>query len=135
MMETAQVIQVKNSGTPDQTRETIFNEVRQDFADWMAVNVDEVWRPRLTLTKEDNEFAARAFVPGINANEIEVMIAPEVLMIKGRTRRGRKLMTSIKFPKPVDTETVRTELREGLLGVWAEIAGASNAEVFMPRAA
>ena len=138
-METAEAVKVKHSETPEKTKETIFDELRRDFADWMTADRDMVWRPAIELTKEDNEFAARALVPGVDPNEVEVLVAPELLLIKGMTHSGKsgnqKLLASIGFPRPVNPDKVHAEIKDGMLAVRAEIAGASKVKTFMPRAA
>jgi HSP20 family molecular chaperone IbpA len=130
-----EIVKVKNAGTPEQTSKTIFDELRRDLADWMTTNHDEVWRPDIELTREENEFAARMLVPGIDSKHLEVMIAPDVLLIKGEMNGRRKVFRSIKFPRPVNPDKVQAELKDGMLCVRSEIAGVSKVNVFMPKAA
>jgi HSP20 family molecular chaperone IbpA len=139
MMEKPGLIELKNSETPEKTRETIFNVLRSDLADWMTTDRDLVWRPAIELTKEDNEFAARALVPGVDPEDVEVLVAPELLLIKGETHRSepghRKLLGSLKFPRPVNPDRVHAEIKDGMLAVRAEIAEAAKANICLPRAA
>src|SRR5437870_1778690 len=106
MIERVEVVEVKNAETQEKTKETIFDELKQDLAEWMTTDRDRVWRPAIELTKEDNEFAARALVPGVDPKDVEVLVAPELLLIRGEMHRGesghRKLLRSIKFPRPVN---------------------------------
>jgi HSP20 family molecular chaperone IbpA len=138
MMEPAKAVEVKPSGTPEETAHIILNELRRDLAEWMTTDRDLVWRPALTLTKEDNEFVVRGFVPEVDAKDVEVLIAPDVLLIKGEANRGksnhRTLLRSIKFPRPVDPNKVHAEIQDGVLSVEAEIAR-SKVIPFVPRAA
>jgi HSP20 family molecular chaperone IbpA len=129
-----EMVEVKHSSTPEKARETIFDELRRDFADWMTANQDMVWRPTIELMKEGMEFAARVLLPGVDPGDIEVMVAPDILLIKGETR-GRKMLKSIKFPRPVNPDEVHAELKDGMLTIRAKIAGASKVRVFVPRAA
>lgn len=130
---------MKHSETPEKTKEAIFDELREDFADWMTTNRDLVWRPAIELTREDNEFAARALVPGIEAKEVEILVAPGLLLIKGETHRGepghRKLLRSVEFPRPVNPDKVHAEIRNGILCVRAEIAEASKPNILVLKAA
>jgi HSP20 family protein len=138
MMETTEAVKVKNAETPEKTRATIFDELKRDLAEWMTTDRDLVWRPAMELTKEDNEFAVRALVPGVDPKDLDVMVAPELLLIKGETHRGssrRKLLRSIEFPRPVNPDKVHAEMKDGMLSVKAEIAEASKPNIFMPRAA
>ena len=139
MMKTAEIVDVKHSETPEKTRETIQAALRQDFAEWMTTDRDMVWRPTIELTKEDNEFAARALVPGVDAKEVEVLVAPKLLLIKGETHRGepghRKLMRSVEFPRPVNPDKVHAEIKDGMLSVRAEIAEASKGNISLVKVA
>lgn len=137
MMEAAEVVEVKNSATPEKTRDAIFDELRNDLAEWMDAKEDTVWRPKVELTKEDNEFAARALVPGVDPKDIQVMIAPDVLLIKGCAHRcgspDRKVFREVRFPQAVSPDSVRAEVNNGMLSVRARIAGQSKK--FVPQAA
>jgi HSP20 family protein len=117
----------------------IFDELRRDLADWMTANRDEVWRPAIELTKEDNEFAARVLLPGVDPKDVEVLVAPKLLLIKGETHRGqsgqRKLLRSVEFPRLVNPDRVHAEIKDGMLSVRAEIAEASKANISLLRAA
>jgi HSP20 family molecular chaperone IbpA len=139
MMVTAKVVEVKNYGMPEKAREAIFRELRSDFAEWMEAKEDLVWRPAIELAKEGNEFTARTLLADMDADDVEVLIAPEMALIKGEMNRGkpdhRKLMSSIRFPQPVNPDKVHAEFKDGMLSVRVEIAGASNLRVFRPRAA
>jgi HSP20 family molecular chaperone IbpA len=117
--------------SPEQTRKAIFDELRQDFADWMTENVDVVWRPVLELTKQNNEYVAQAFVPGVDPADIEVLVAPDILLIKGLVLRGSrrtKLLCSIKFPELINAERVQAEIKSGILSVRTRIAEAAQTQ-------
>jgi HSP20 family molecular chaperone IbpA len=131
MLKTAAILQLKNLSSPEQTRKAIFDELRQDFADWMTENEDVVWRPVLELTKQNNEYVARAFVPGVDPADIEVLVAPDILLIKGkvlRSSRKTKLLCSIKFPELINAEKVHVEMKSGIVSVRSRIAGTAEAK-------
>jgi HSP20 family molecular chaperone IbpA len=129
MRETAEIIEIKNSDTSEKAAAAIRDELRRDLADWMTTNEDLVCRPAIELTREGNEFAARALVPGVDPKDVEVMVAPNALLIKGAVHRGecesRKLISSVTFPRPVNPNRVDARIRNGMLSVRAEIAGAN----------
>jgi HSP20 family molecular chaperone IbpA len=138
MIKTAEV-ELKNAETPEKTREIIYNELRRDVADWMEAKQDLVWRPSVELTEEGDEFIARALLPGVDPENLEIFVSPERILIKGETHRGKpdhqQLLRSMEFPRPVDPENVHAEIREGALSVKAKIAAARNVVFFRPRAA
>jgi HSP20 family molecular chaperone IbpA len=139
MMEVAKAVEIRNAETPEQTRKAIFDELRNDLADWMMADKDLVWRPAIELTKEGDTFAARVLMPGVDPNDVEVLVAPEILLIKGNMHGGeaghRKLLRSIKFPQPVNPNEVHAEMKNGMLFVEAPVAETSEADIYMPLAA
>jgi HSP20 family molecular chaperone IbpA len=139
MMETAEVVEVKNAETPEKTRKTIYDELRRDLGDWMMAERDLVWRPAIELTEEGGELVARALVPGVHSKDVEVLVAPERLLVKGETHRGRpdhrQFLRSVEFPRLVDPEKVRAEITDGILSVRAKVAEARKVIIFRPRAA
>jgi HSP20 family molecular chaperone IbpA len=130
MTETAEFIQVKTAPTVEKTREIIYNELRRDVAEWMTTNEDLVYRPAVELTEEGGEFAARVLVPGVHAKDMEVWVTPERLLIK-----GKQLMRSIEFPRPINPDRVDAEITDGILSIHAKIAKSANIAIFRPRAA
>jgi HSP20 family protein len=102
------------------------------------------------LTEEDNEFAVRALIPGVDPKDIEVLVAPETLLIKGLTRLRskpatgtvhpyeldrRKILRSIEFLRAVNPAKVHAEIKDGMLSIKAEIAQAEKPKIVMLRAA
>lgn len=83
----------------------------------------QVWHPLVTLKEENDKFAAFAFVPGVDAHDVEIWMAPDVMLIKGQTRRGdRRLLRSIRFPIPVNPDDVQAGIDDGLLCIWGSVA-------------
>jgi len=134
-MDTTNVIEVKHSDMPDRMKAVIMAELRSDFAEWMEANQDEVCRPHIELTKEGKAFTAWVVMRGFSANDIEIMAAPDMLLIKGETADHKRLMSSVKFPQPIDPAKVHVAMRDGLLSIRAEIARGSNIVVFLPKVA
>ena len=139
MREKFETVKVENYETPEKTRAAIFDELRRDLADWMTADRDMVWRPVTELTKEGDEFAVRALVPGMHAKDIQVMIAPEILLIKGEVNQAplehQKVFKSVKFPQPVDPHRVHSEIKDGMLWLHVKTANAARVNRFMPLAA
>lgn len=129
-MGTADAVEVKNAPTTEKTREIIYKELRRDLGEWMMAKEDLVWRPAVELTEENGEFAARFMVPGLRPEDVEVLVTPERLLIK-----GKQLLRSVEFPRPVNPDRVRAEIGEGILSVRAKMAKTGNVAIFRPRAA
>ena len=130
MMETAATVEVKNAPTVEETREIIYNELRRDLGEWMMAREDLVWRPAVELKEQGGEFAARFLVPGLLPEDVEILITPERLLIK-----GRQLLRSVEFPRPVNPDEVHAEIAGGMLSIRAKIAEPGNVVKFKPRAA
>ena len=135
MIGKSNVIEVKHCDTPERMKEIIVEELRRDFEEWMTTNRDEVWRPRIELTKDSEEFAARVLLPGVDPSDIEVMVAADALLIKGQTASHRRLLSSLKFPQPVDPDKVQVVMNDGLLSIRAEMVRATKVLAFRPKAA
>ena len=144
------VVQVKRFETPEKTRQIIVDEVRRDFEEWLSAKEDLIWRPPIQLSEKGNEFELTAAVAGVDPKNVEVLVAPEMMLIKAELRAAiqseseiihrrefeyRKLSRSILFPRPVDPENVRAEIKDGLLTVKARIARSARVIDFMPVAA
>ena len=130
MMETAATVEIKNAPTVEKTREIIQNELRHDLGEWMMAKEDLVWRPAVELTKEGGEFAARFLVPGLRTEDVEILVSPERILIK-----GNQFLRSVEFPRPVNPDKVHAEIAGGMLSVRARIAEPGNVVMFKPRAA
>ena len=75
----------------------------------------------------------------MHANDIQVMIAPEILLIKGETNQApvehQKVLKSVKFPQPVNPDRVHAEIKDGMLSLHVKAANASKVIRLMPLAA
>ena len=130
MLETAAIVEVKNAPTVEETREIIYNELRRDLGEWMMAREDLVWRPAVELIEEGSEFVATFLVPGLHPEDAEILVTPERLLIK-----GRQLLRSVEFPRPVNPDEVHAEIAGGMLSIRAKIAEPGNVVKFKPRAA
>ena len=121
------------------TNKVTFDEARKEFADWMTVNEDLVFRPSVEMSKEENEFVVKALVPGRKHKGVELWIAPDMALVKGEIDRGEagqtKLFRSITFPRSVDPDTVHAVIDNGMLSIRVEIAEAYKGITITPLAA
>jgi HSP20 family molecular chaperone IbpA len=66
----------------------------------------------------------------MHAKDIHVMIAPEILLIKGETNQAplehQKVLKSVKFPQPVDPDRVHSEIKDGMLSLHVKTANATK---------
>ena len=108
-----------------------------DLDDWLAAERELVWKPAIELKEKDNQFDVQVDVAGVDPKDIKVEVTPNDLLIKGETKTEKKdekgdvhtsefksgsLFRSVHFPKRVDTNKVKAEIKNGLLTVVAPIA-------------
>jgi HSP20 family protein len=109
----------------------------KDLDDWLAAERELVWKPAIELTEKDNQFEIRVAVTGIDPKDLNVEVTSEDLLVKGHTKAEKKedkgevhtsefqsgsLFRSIHFPKKVEPNKVKAEIKNGLLTVVAPIA-------------
>jgi len=109
----------------------------KDLDNWLAAERELIWKPAIELREKDNQFEVQVIVAGIDPKDLSVEVTPEGLLVKGETKTEKKeqkgevhtsefhagyLFRSIQFPKKVDANKVRAEVKNGLLTVVASIA-------------
>jgi HSP20 family protein len=109
----------------------------RDLDDWFKAEKETVWKPAIELKERENRYELHAAVAGFEPKDLKVEVTPEELLIRGETRSERReekgqicysefqsgeLFRSIRFPKRVDPNKVKAEIKNGLLTVTAQIA-------------
>jgi HSP20 family protein len=113
-----------------------------DLENWFAAERELVWKPAIELREKDGKFEVQVAVAGIDPKDIRIEVTPEALLVKGETKTEKKeekgevhtsefqsgsLFRSIQFPKKVDADKVKAEIKNGLLTVRAPIAEEAKA--------
>jgi HSP20 family protein len=114
----------------------------KDLDNWLAAERELIWKPPIELTEKDNQFEVKVAVVGVDAKDVRVEVTSEDLLVRGETKTEKKeekgevhtsefqsgsLFRSIHFPKKVDAEKVKAEIKNGLLTVIAPIAEEAKA--------
>lgn len=114
----------------------------RELDDWFTAENELIWKPAMELKEKDNHFELQAAIAGMDPKDLHVEVTPEELLIRGETRiekkeekgqvhfsefRSGSLFRSIHFPKRIDPNKVKAELRNGLLTITAPIAEESRA--------
>jgi len=109
----------------------------KDLDNWLAAERELIWKPAIELTEKDNRFEIQVAVAGIDPKDLNVEVTAEDLLVKGETKSEKKeqkgevhttefqegsLFRSIRFPKKVDPNKVKAEIKNGMLTVVAPIA-------------
>ena len=108
-----------------------------DLDDWLAAERELIWKPAIELTEKDNQLEIRDAVTGFDSKDLNVEVTSDDLLVKGEKKTEKKedkgevhtsefqsgsLFRSIHFPKKVDPNKVKAEIKNGLLTVVAPIA-------------
>jgi HSP20 family molecular chaperone IbpA len=122
----------------------------RDLEDWFTAEKELVWKPAIELKERDNQYELQAAIAGMDPKDIKIEVTPEELLIRGETRSERQeerekffysefqsgsLFRSVRFPKRVDPNRVKAEVRNGLLTVTAAIADEKARRIEIPPAA
>jgi len=114
----------------------------KDLDDWFAAEHELVWKPAIELKEKDNQFELQVAIAGVDPKDIQVEVTPEGLLVKGETKTEKteekgevhtsefqsgSLFRSIQFPRKVDADKVKAEIKNGLLTVTAPIAEEAKA--------
>ena len=131
MAAIARAVEIKRFEISEKSaKKIIFDELRRDFADWLTAKEDLVWRPPVELTQNNDEFVVKALIAGVDPKDMEVLVAPDIMLIKTETPRGEiargKLFRPVKFPRAIDPDKVRVEVNDGVLSIKAGIAKAAR---------
>jgi HSP20 family molecular chaperone IbpA len=136
MIGFAETVEVKTSERPGEMKKAILDELKSEFGEWLEAKEDPFWHPPVEVTEKNGEFMVLAPVAGVDLEDVEILVAREMLLVKGELRndvpRGAtiyrselphgRLRRSVDFPKPVNPDHVHAEIRNGMLSVNAEIA-------------
>jgi HSP20 family protein len=117
-------------------------EAGKDLENWLAAEQELVWKPAIELKEKDNQFEILVAVAGFDPRDLKVEVTSEELLVKGETKSEKKedkgklhtsefhsgsLFRSIRFPRKIDPDKVKADIRNGLLTVVAPIAEEAKA--------
>ncbi len=95
----------------------------------LTANGARAWVPAADLIETDDEIIARLDVPGLGADDLEIVVEDDVLRISGQreaTEDGRALRLErgfgafqrmLRLPKGVDPDAVTADVHDGVLEV------------------
>ena len=113
-----------------------------DLDDWLMAERELVWAPPIELEEGDQEVTVKMSAPGVDPKDIAVEVTSDDLLVEAETRheqrkgKGKarsseitsaKLFRAVHFPRRIDPESARAELKNGTLKLTARIAEESSA--------
>ncbi len=114
----------------------------RDVEDWLTAESEIISVPPAELIEKDGTFQVRLAVVGIDLENVRVMTSPDQILVRGDYRRVREteegtvhlcdfksatLFRSVRFPQPIDLNTVDVEFKDGILRVTARKASVQQA--------
>ncbi len=90
------------------------------------------WGPRLDLAETDDAITVKAELPGVDANDININVTGNTLMIRGEKKHDREekgrdfyyaerqyggFRRAVQLPTSVDPDKVQAEFKNGVLTV------------------
>jgi len=114
-------------------------ECGHDLDHWLQAERELVWAPPMEVEQDDREIKVKISTPGIEAQDLDVELAPQGLVVEaetkkeeqdeagGRTTKTAKLFRSLCFSKEIDPDTASAELKDGVLTLTAKVAAAKRA--------
>ncbi len=121
-----------------------------DLNNWLAAERELIWKPAVEITEKDNAFTLTFAIPGMSPEDLMIEVTPDEILVKGETREERKeeggkvysseiktgsLFRAITFPKKVNPDMVKAELKDGMLKVTAPLATEPVAKTISIQAA
>jgi HSP20 family molecular chaperone IbpA len=107
------------------------------LTDWLTAEHELVWKPAVELRQKDGQFEVLAALPGISAKDVDVQVTPDAVLIQAETHHQHaegagtvhtcelnagKAFRSVRFPAPIDPNSVKASYHDGLLQLKASIA-------------
>ena len=118
------------------------SEFGKDLDNWLAAERELIWKPAIELEEKDNQFKLQVAVAGVDPKDLKIEVTSGELLVSGETRKEKKeekgevhtsefqagtLFRSVRFPKKIDPEKVKAEIKNGLLTITAPVAEEAKA--------
>jgi HSP20 family protein len=109
----------------------------RDLDHWLAAERELIAKPAIEVTEKDNQFEIKVAVAGIDPKDLTVEVTPDDLLVKGETKTEKKeekgevhtseiqsgsIFRSYQFPKKVNVDKVKAEVRNGMLTIVAPLS-------------
>jgi len=121
-----------------------------DLGNWIRAEREMIWKPPMEIRESDKEIVIEAAISGIDPKDIEIEATPEDMILKAETchdhahKEGTvhlcefesgKMFRYMQFPKRINPDKVKAEVKNGLLRITAEIAEEARVRKIKPEAA
>ena len=109
-----------------------------DLEHWLQAERELVWAPPMEVEESDREVKVKISTPGIDAQDLDVELAPQGLVVEaetedeekdkagGRTVKTARLFRSLRFSREIDPASANADFKDGVLTITAKVADAKN---------
>ncbi|MGF1479025.1 MAG: Hsp20/alpha crystallin family protein [Cyanophyceae cyanobacterium] len=113
-----------------QQMDRLFGELMSD-RNWESLSGNgNIWAPAIEIQETDQNIVVKAEIPGVEAQDLDVQVAPEEVSIAGEHREEKQteeggvfrsefnygqFQRRIPLPVPVQQEQVKSEFKNGIL--------------------
>jgi len=114
----------------------------RDVDDWLTAESEIISVPPAELIEKDETFHVRLAIVGIDLENVRVMTTSDQMLVRGDYHRPREtdeatvhlcdfksaaLFRTVRFPQPIDVNSLIVEFGDGILRVTAKKTGAQQA--------
>jgi HSP20 family molecular chaperone IbpA len=114
----------------------------REIDDWLTAESETISVPPAELIEKNGTFQVTLAILGINLQDMQVMASADQVLVKGDYRHHREaedgivhlcdfksatLFRSVRFPEPIDVNSVDIQLQHGTLRITASKASAADA--------
>src|SRR5262245_4675623 len=108
-----------------------------DLDNWLTAEKELVWKPAIEMSEKDNAIMLSMAVPGVDPKEIQIEATPDDLCVKAETQhehreeagsiyacefQSGRMFRLIHFPKRINPEKVKAEVKNGMLSIRAPLS-------------
>jgi HSP20 family protein len=115
-----------------------------DFDDWLRAERELMGWPAAELTRKNGGYELEMTLPGFDAKEVEVIVAPQEVIVHAATEEKKEekkndviwsefganeVYRRFEVPAPINVDKVTARLEKGLLRISAPTAAASRPSI------
>ena len=154
VLEDSDAISAETDRIQDRIRERAYelSQLRghsgRETDDWLSAESEIISVPPVEVVEKNGTYEVRCAIVGIDPDDVNVMAAPDQLLVKCDFRHDHEsdlgivhicdfksatVFRSIRFPQPIDLKKVKVQFEDGVLRVSAEKAGHEEVPLKRPK--
>jgi HSP20 family molecular chaperone IbpA len=87
-----------------------------DLEDWLTAEREVLEKPHVRIDEMSSRIVVRVYIAGLNALDIQVLVTPDAMLLRGRGSNGsKKLFRVVQFPRRIDAAKAEAHYSDGCL--------------------